>query len=287
MQITESIHGLKIPFKISAAKEIERFVYIYFIYGHEIIQIDSGVCSSYSKIIDYLEEMNRNISELKVIVQTHSHPDHIGGSPAIIKASGCEVAAHVNAVPWIENVDLQAKERPSPYFYDLVDGSFKVDLKLNDGDVLNLENGNSLKTIYTPGHSFDSICLWFEKERALFSGDTIPIRSDYPIYEDVYQTIRSINKLKQIRDIRFLLSAWDDPKHDNDVYEVMEDSLKHIQSIHSVVRNKSLCSTKIDSRRLCNVILEELNYPITPNSIRSIESHLKIKEVKDLLKNFR
>jgi len=47
-----------------------------------------------------------------MLVLTHSHPDRIGGSQAVRRGSGCQVAAHIDAKPWIEDVECQFEERP-------------------------------------------------------------------------------------------------------------------------------------------------------------------------------
>ena len=101
MKVSEHIHAIKIPFQIqiSQGKIVERFVYVYLIYGEEICLIDSGVTSSEQIIFDYIRQTGRNPNEISLIILTHSHPDHIGSALAIKKASGCLVAAHLGVVP--------------------------------------------------------------------------------------------------------------------------------------------------------------------------------------------
>ncbi len=83
----------------------------------------------------------------------HAHPDHIGAAAAIKSISGCTVAAHAAERQWIEDVKLQAGERPVPGFFLLVGGSVPVDQILQEGDVLHLEGGLGLEVLHTPGHS--------------------------------------------------------------------------------------------------------------------------------------
>lgn len=285
MQITEHIHALKIPFKIEVAadKIVERFVYAYLIYGKELCLIDAGVFSSDTMIIDYIKETGRNPEEIGLLIQTHSHPDHIGGSHAIQKASGCKVAAHIDAIPWIEDVELQSRKRPSPYFFSLVKESLKVDRVLRDGDRVELSDGQVLRVIHTPGHSQGSISLLLDEEGVLFSGDAIPAAGEYPIYEDVLGTVRSIKKLRDIKGLRVLLSAWADPQHGDAVYEAMEAALRHMQHIHDTVRQASASSPAGIRKELCAQILKDLGFPVTPNGAKSIEAHLEVVEQHDLL----
>jgi glyoxylase-like metal-dependent hydrolase (beta-lactamase superfamily II) len=207
MQITEHVHAIKIPFQltISPTIKLDRFVYVYLIYGKEICLIDSGVASSESVILDYISRTGRNPDEISTIVQTHSHPDHIGATRAVKAASDCLVAAHKNAKSWIEDVELQFRERPVPGFHSLVGGSVKVDRILEDGDALDLGDGLRLEVIHTPGHSGDSISLLLPEDGVLFSGDAIPLAGSIPVYEDALALAKSIEKLRSVEGIKVLL----------------------------------------------------------------------------------
>jgi glyoxylase-like metal-dependent hydrolase (beta-lactamase superfamily II) len=185
MQITKHVHAIKIPFQVKTELGIlERFVYSYLIAGKQICLIDSGIVSSEDVIFDYIEKIGLNPGDISLLILTHSHPDHIGSAKSIKKKSGCKVLAHPNEKSWIEDVDLQERERPVPNFHSLVDGSVKVDEILENGDVLNLGENISLKIIHTPGHSEGSISLLIPEEGVLFTGDVIPIKGDLPIYDD-------------------------------------------------------------------------------------------------------
>ena len=99
MQISEHIHALKIPFKLRVGpdKMLDRFVFVYLIFGDQICLIDSGVAGSESIILDYIKQTGRDPRDVTRLVFTHSHPDHIGGSRAIKEQTGCKVAAHIDA----------------------------------------------------------------------------------------------------------------------------------------------------------------------------------------------
>ncbi|OGW34490.1 MAG: hypothetical protein A2010_05605 [Nitrospirae bacterium GWD2_57_9] len=55
MQITGQVHALKVPFQvpISPERKIDRFVYVYLLYGERMWLIDTGVASSEVLIYDY------------------------------------------------------------------------------------------------------------------------------------------------------------------------------------------------------------------------------------------
>ena len=92
MQVTEGIHALKIPFKLRVGpnETVDRFVFAYLIFGDQICLIDTGVAGSAAIILDYVKQAGRDPAEIAQIVFTHSHADHIGGSRALKKQTGCK-----------------------------------------------------------------------------------------------------------------------------------------------------------------------------------------------------
>ena len=289
MQVTEHIHAIKIPFKLSVSpgKTVDRFVYAYLIFGKQICLIDCGVFSSEAMIFDYVKKMGRDPQEISMLVLTHSHPDHIGASRSVKKETGCRVAAHIDAQSWIEDVERESKERPIGNFHSLVGGSVKVDLVLSDGDSLDLGNGLTLEVVHTPGHSRGSVSLLLGEDGALFSGDAVPTVGGVPIYEDVFSSIRSIRKLNRIKGLEVLLASWDDPQHGSRVYEFMDEGLGYFQRIHEVVRKVTEDSPSLDARELCERVLKNLGLPeiaTIPIVVKSIEAHLRVSRYQDLLR---
>lgn len=270
MQVTDHIHALKIPFQITApdGRKRDRFVYAYLIYGEEVCLIDSGIAHSERIIADYLQKTGRAINDITLLVLTHSHPDHIGSAAAIKRLSGCTVAAHAAERAWIENIDLQEKERPVPGFGSLVGGSIAVDWILEDGDILDLKGGLELQVLHTPGHSAGSISLWQKQDRALFAADAIPVFGDMPIYQDIDQSLRSIQRLDELDGVEVLLSAWDDPRKDYEAHRAIAGGRRYLQSIHECVQrvigeNPDL---RVEPMKLCSRVLDEMGLPAIMSS---------------------
>lgn len=288
MQITEHIHAIKIPFKLQVndEKTLDRFVYAYLIYGKQICLIDCGVSSSDAIIFDYVKKTGRDPEEISMLIFTHSHPDHIGGSIGITRQTGCRVAAHVDAKPWIEDVECQYRERPILNFYSLVEGSVEIDLALQDGDNLDIGDNQTLKVVHTPGHSRGSISLIYEEEGALFSGDAIPMSGGVPIYEDVLASVRSIRKLKETKGLNILFASWDEPCHGDRVYTLMDEGLNYFQNIHEVVCKEKENVPSLDPIAVTAPVLKSLGLPETsliPIVVQSIQAHLEISDYQDIL----
>ncbi len=126
---------------------------------------------------------------LKYIVLTHCHADHISGVAKIKEKYGGKILVHI--------ADAEGLTKPQVnlcYYIGLNDITVNADSRLNDGDLLHIGN-LEFKVIHTPGHTKGGICLYSEKEGLLFSGDTLFRgtwgRTDLPTssFEDIINSI--------------------------------------------------------------------------------------------------
>ena len=281
MKVTDHVHAIKVPFAVPT-----RFVYLYLIYGKKICLVDSGIASAKEKILDYLKETGRDPQEINLLVQTHSHADHIGLSSAIKKISGCKVAAHSAEKNWIEDIEEQYRQRPTPTFRSYVQDSTKIDWVVKDGDLLEWGNGENLKVIHTPGHSPGSISLVYPTDGALFSGDAIPLAGGLPIYSDVFVTVKSVRKLQALKGLKALFSSWHDPILGEKVYQTMDAALAYMQKVHEMVRNENAGVLSLASRELTIRVLKGLGIPenlLSPIVVTTIEAHRQASQHPDLL----
>ena len=69
------IHQIKIDFHVT--EQISRFVYVYLLEADSLYLIDSGVFGCEKQIMDYLDSIGRDISDIKGIFLTHAHPDRV------------------------------------------------------------------------------------------------------------------------------------------------------------------------------------------------------------------
>jgi hydroxyacylglutathione hydrolase len=263
MQITKHIHALEIPFKIPIApgKQIDRAAYVFLVFGETITLIDSGVAGAHLPIFDYIRKNGRNPTEVSMLILSHAHPDHIGAAKAIKEAVGCMVAAHSGEKPWIEDTEGQFKDRPVPGFHVLVGGPVAVDRLLDDGDTVNFGIDLNATVIHTPGHSKGSISLIFESEKALFSGDAVPLPNDLPIYENIVDVVASLRKLRAYKNAETLLSSWEDPIRGRENIEKRIDAgFLYLRRIHESVL-KARHDGKENLMELCRQVVVELGLP--------------------------
>jgi hydroxyacylglutathione hydrolase len=127
--------------------------------------IDPGIdfSSEAEPILDYIIAKKLNV---KFIVNTHGHDDHIKGDAFFQQKFNVPICIHILDEHFIE---------------DLEKGSFPPNLLFKDGSLIKVGN-ESLKVLHTPGHTPGSICLVGEK--LVFTGDTLFAggigRTDFP-----------------------------------------------------------------------------------------------------------
>ena len=106
---------------------------------------------------------------IEKILLTHGHFDHTGAVDILRKALRIPVLAHRRSDEYLldDRKNLSALCGPSIMVENVE--------YLDDGDEVRLSDNLdfSLKVIYTPGHTTDSIIFYSEKESVAFVGDTI------------------------------------------------------------------------------------------------------------------
>ncbi len=176
--------------------------------GDGLVLIDAGWAGKTDKIFDGIRNIGRRPSEIRHVVLTHAHPDHIGGLAEVVRVSGAQT--------WISAIDAPIAEagsgfRPMTAAPELISRlMFKlvskpgltvppahIDHAFKDGDVLPLAGG--LKVIGTPGHCAGQVALQWIGHKVMFVGDTcIHLFGDLmsPLaYEDEADGRRSQKKL--------------------------------------------------------------------------------------------
>ncbi len=238
MKVTEKIHQLKIDFEITITPEIKisRFVNVILIFGDKITLIDTGVKESEKIIFDYILENGRNLTDIETIILSHSHPDHIGSAAIIRELTSCRILAHKSEREWIENIEIQNRERPVPGFFNLVNRSVKIDDYLADKQELTLGEALTAKIIHSPGHSKGSLNVLFREDKVLFTADSVPLKNDIPNYDNYVDLINTLHVIRSDKEYRTLLSSWTPPLSDmTDIENLLAEGEAYMKRIDEAV----------------------------------------------------
>jgi len=124
-------------------------------------------------VISILKNMDL---KLNYIFNTHHHFDHIGGNIELKNLFSAKV------------VGFDGDKHRIP----------GIDIFLKDSDKFNF--GNSIiKVFHIPGHTLGHICFFFEKEKIVFTGDTLFSLGCGRIFEGNHkQMLTSLNKIKKL-----------------------------------------------------------------------------------------
>jgi glyoxylase-like metal-dependent hydrolase (beta-lactamase superfamily II) len=136
----------------------------------ELILIDTGAGWSVDKIINNIQRLGFNGKNLKKILLTHCHIDHVGGAPEIQKRFDAKIYIHKLDASPVENGDpvLTAAK-----WYQTSFPPTRVDVKFNFPEEILMIGEQKIICLHTPGHTPGSICIYLDKDgkRILFAQD--------------------------------------------------------------------------------------------------------------------
>ncbi len=134
--------------------------------SNECIIVDPGMDSTdeENEITAYIEENN-----LKpvLLVNTHTHVDHILGNSFIADTYNLKLAAHKDSQHFLKSAKGQAM-----VFGIKLKAVKEIDTFLEEGADLKFGN-SSLQIFLTPGHANGSLCFYSEKDGFVITGDVL------------------------------------------------------------------------------------------------------------------
>ena len=124
-------------------------------------------------IVNYIEENEIN---LKYILNTHHHIDHIGGNLILKEKYNSKI------------IGFEGDKKRIP----------KIDILVKNNEIWKNETFEA-KIFHLPGHTLGHIAFHFYRERKIFTGDTLFSLGCGRIFEGTYaQMFNSLNKIKNL-----------------------------------------------------------------------------------------
>ena len=196
----------------------------YLIRGDVTTLIDPGHRQFAEDLKKAIEKDGISLEEIKLIINTHLHPDHFEAT--------CEFTLHGALSTNFLVEDNYLNEILNFFPQAGMDvPKFQVDFFLSEGDLI--LGDKLLKIFHTTGHSLCSTCLYLPEKKLLFAGDLIFLegvgRTDIP-YGNGEELKKSIEKMAEL-DIDVIL-----PGHGN-IVQGKENVLKNFSLIRQVYYN--------------------------------------------------
>ena len=226
------IHRLSIPNPFFEGRNS-----VYVIRTDPITLIDTGVATSkaFGVLQDELKGLKLAVTDIRQVILTHKHIDHIGNAWRLQQASDATILMHDLEKESITDidpagdrfarlVDKRLKTWGAPQTSDQVESASKmpkwelepaIATGVQDGQTIPMEHGE-LQFLHTPGHTLGSICIRYENQ--LFSGDHVLEKLSPNIGAgDLRQTgmlrryMESLNRIAKLEAIETVLPGHGEP----------------------------------------------------------------------------
>lgn len=154
-------------------------------YPDRLLLLDSGCRCDVDSVVDYITiKLNRPISDLKLVLVTHMHPDHAGGAARFQKKYGIPVASLDMERQWYAGpkgsfqhvLDIflaywvgHRKKRPLRWLW--YPKNLKPDFVIKDGQTI--KDFEEWQLILNPGHTDRDFSLYHKLTDSAYLGDVV------------------------------------------------------------------------------------------------------------------
>jgi glyoxylase-like metal-dependent hydrolase (beta-lactamase superfamily II) len=155
--------------------------------SRDLSLVDPGLTRKGTYKLDSIKKMGIELENIKRVIMTHTHLDHIGCFPEIHKRiPSAELWVHLEEAAPLEQGDertvygMDMFQQMCQMQYGLKPGDYtlRADRKLRDGEKLEL-GGMVWEVLHIPGHSMGGIALYEPSQKILIPGDVV--YADYAI----------------------------------------------------------------------------------------------------------
>jgi len=182
--------------------------------------IDSGQAHIAEELTDFLKD-----KEVRIVVNTHYHEDHIAANALLKERYGVELLAHPLAIDRINQPATLYPYQEEVWGYPIPSQVKAI------GDSVTTQHFR-FEVIHTPGHCDDHICLFEKGKGWLFSGDLfVSTRPNVARPEEnQWQIIASLKKAKDLMP-RALFPAPRGVRVVTDPVPVLEETIHHLEDL--------------------------------------------------------
>lgn len=169
-------------------------LYSFYIDAPEPAIVDTGIASSPAEgMAPALEAIGRRIEDVRWILLTHGHIDHIGGAHALWELTGrrAKVVIHEADAPMLRSRrahvdeylagrgrylgDPEGEAKVAAATQAVISGEMEPSLLVNGGETLSLGGDVTVSVHAIPGHTPGSVAYSLDGQRSVFVGDAVQV----------------------------------------------------------------------------------------------------------------
>ncbi|WP_371193532.1 MBL fold metallo-hydrolase [Glaciecola sp. SC05] len=183
-------------------------------YPHGCLLLDGACKADFTVIADYFKHtLQRPLSDLKVVLVTHMHPDHAGCAHYLRKKSGCQIISGVFNKQWYAGIGGKVSHLTDIFLAHWVASklgrkrsfiwyppNLHPDLMLADGEAV--PGFSDWQVLYTPGHTSMDISVVNHEHKCCYVADLVvkvrgQLQSPYPVNhpKDYKASLKRLNDL--------------------------------------------------------------------------------------------
>lgn len=227
------------------------------VYPDKLLLLDGCCRPDVPMVLDYIKNtLQRPVTDLKVVMVTHMHPDHAGGAHKLRRVTGCKVISASKPEQWYKGIGGQlmhlvdtglahyVAKRQGRLFKRLwYPAHLHPDATVNDGD--GVPGFDDWQVLETPGHTDRDLSLFHVPSRQVYTADLIiklrhKFVAPFPIY-DPKAYISSLQKIKDLKPSNVMMAHGRELSIDAATFDMLiMQAPKHRRTVKDTIRHKLL-----------------------------------------------
>ena len=233
------------------------------IYPDKLLLLDGCCRPDVAMVLAYIKTtLQRPISDLKVVVVSHMHPDHAGGASKLRQATGCQIVSAQSSKQWYAGVGGQlmhlvdtglayyVAKRQNRQFKNLWYPAYlHPDVTLKDGECV--PEFEEWQVFETPGHTDRDLSVFHKPTRQVYTADLIiklrhKFVAPFPIYDPIAYR-HSLRKIKDLKPSKVMMAHGGELAIDEATFDqLITDAPKYPRTIKDTIKHKLLWRRDID-----------------------------------------
>lgn len=267
---------------------------VYLVKGSDYaVWIDSGVASMFPLLVETMARAGVADSDLKFILNTHSHHDHMGSNGQFKARTGCLIAAPAHYAAWHADFERHYHEfaRPFPHLvpdtpelrsevFDPLDEPAPLDLFIDEGVQFNLGGGVNLRAYSLPGHLLAELGWFEESTRTLVLGDAVTMLDglffhSHLTVQGYRDTLDKLNRLLDELDVSWVLMAHFAPMRPAEARELIVKAHAYVDQIEATMIKLIAAEDSATLEHVWRGTCERLGRKAEFRGLNMVDAHIK------------